>query len=189
MGGRVLRACSCAVLLALIALEACTAALAASPVGVAGSGVDAQSSLVIESAGWLLGDAQLSAQREAARTSPGAVAARRLSRLRFQRLGAGAAAKLASESYPGLVDQLDGGQPQLAPGERIAGYPSDYSARLDLASGKHALIQSLAPIALETSRGPPAPADLSPGQSGGAFQPVRSASAVRIPKRLGEGVR
>src|ERR1700722_19246804 len=188
MGGRVLRACSCAVVLALIALEACTAALAASPAGAVGSGVSVQSSLVIEGAGWLLGDAQLSAQREVARMSPDAVAARKLSRSRFQRLDAGAGAKLASESYPGLVDQLDGGPPQLAPGERIAGYPSDYSARVDLASGKHALIESLAPIALESTHGR-APVDLSLQQSGGAFQPVRAASPVRIPQRLAEGVR
>ncbi len=188
MGRLVLRGCSCAVLLALIVLGACAGALAASPAGALGSGVSVQSSLVIEGAGWLLGDAQLLAQREATRMSPRAVAARRLSRSRFQRLDAGAAARLASESYPGIVDQSAAALPQLTPGSRIAGYLSDYSARVDLRSGRHALIESLKPIALETSHGRHAPVDLTPKESGGAFQPARAATGVRIPARLSEGV-
>jgi RHS repeat-associated protein len=189
MGRRLVRAYSCAAVLALVALGGRAATLAENANGAVGPiGFSHESPLVVEGAGWLLGEAQASAQREAARMSPEAVAARRRSRSQFKHLDVAQAAKLARESYPDLVEHRDGAPPQLAAGERITGYPSDYSARLDLGSGRHALIESSAPMALETSHGRRAPLDLSLKDSGGAFRPAFAATGVRIPKRLSEGV-
>ncbi len=144
--------------------------------------------VMVEGAGWLLGEAQLQRQREADRANPEAADARAASRSRFRGLDDAQAARLASEAYPGLVGQPEGGLPPLPGGARIAGYPTDDAARVDLAGGRHALIESLAPVAVETSHGRRVPLDLSLAEAGGSFQPAVAAVGVRIPKRLGDGV-
>ena len=135
---------------------------------------------------------QLQAAEAVRRANPQAVAARQASRTAFAgRLSTGAAAKLASKAFPATIgDPADpaGGPPRLPAGERITGYPSDNAAQIELPGGKHAIIESLEPLAIETSHGQREPLDLDLTEAGGAFQPVRSAVDVRIPKRLADGV-
>jgi RHS repeat-associated protein len=131
---------------------------------------------------------QVRAAAEARRDSPEARIAREKSRTAFAGLSAGAAAKLAGEAFPESIDRPSGGPPQLPVGQRIVGYPADNAAQVDLGGGRHGVIASTAPLAVETSPGRRAPVDLALTEAPGAFQPARSAVALRIPKRLADGV-
>jgi DNA-binding beta-propeller fold protein YncE len=131
---------------------------------------------------------QLQAGEEARRDSPEVRIAREKSRTAFAGLNAGAAAKLAREAFPGVVDDRAGGPPQLPAGQKIVSYPTDNAAQVELGGGKHAVIESTQPLAIETSPGHREPIDLSLGEAGGAFQPARSRVGLHIPKRLADGV-
>ncbi len=128
------------------------------------------------------------AGEQAKLTNPEAVAAREASKTKYEGLDSEQAAKVAGEAFPKLVDEPAGGPPGLAAGESITGYPDDNAARIDLGGGKHGVVESMEPIAVETSSGQREPIDLSLGEVGGAFQPLRSDVALRIPKRLADGV-
>jgi hypothetical protein len=130
----------------------------------------------------------LQAQEEAKQSSPEAVAKREASRTEFEGLDAEQAAKLAGEAFPKLVDEPAGGPPKLPAGQSITSYVSDNAALLDLGKGKHGVLESLAPIALETSGGGQVPVDLGLSETGGAFESKTPVVGVRIPKSLGEGV-
>jgi hypothetical protein len=173
---------------------AATAAAEGSPSGVgssAGAGAGGASSslsgpLVISESPTQGEQAQ--ADKEAKLSSPEAVAAREASRTEYEGLSAGQAARTASEDFPGVVDEPAGGPPKLPAGQSILGYPTDEAAQVDLREGKHAIIESLAPIALETSGGGHVPVDLGLSETGGAFEPKTPVVGVRIPKSLGGGV-
>jgi streptogramin lyase len=130
----------------------------------------------------------LQAQEEAKRSSPEAVAKREASRTEFEGLDAEQAVKLAGEAFPKLVDEPAGGPPKLPAGQSITGYVSDNAASLDLGEGKHGVLESMAPIALETSSGQRTPVDLSLREAGGAFEPKTPVVGASIPKRLSAGV-
>jgi sugar lactone lactonase YvrE len=125
---------------------------------------------------------------EARRNDPVAVAQREESRTKFENLDTEQAAKLASEAFPVVVDEQAGGLPRLPAGESVTGYPTDHAARVDLPGGGRGVVESLEPIAVETSPGQRAPVDLGLGDVGGAFEPRTPVVGVRLPKRLGEGV-
>jgi RHS repeat-associated protein len=131
---------------------------------------------------------QAQAAEEARRSSPEAVTARERSRTAFEGLSTPAAAKLAGEAFPGVIDRRAGSLPALPAGQRVVGYPADNAAQIALPGGKHGVIESMEPLALETSRGHREPLDLGLTEAGGAFQPARSGVAVHIPKRLADGV-
>jgi YD repeat-containing protein len=128
------------------------------------------------------------AEREAKLDSPEAVSLREESRTKFEGLDPEQAIKVAGEAFPALVNELAGGPPKLPAGERIVGFPSDNAAQIDLPGGKHGVIESTAPIAVETSPGQRMPVDLSLNDVGKAFEPKMPAVGVKIPKQLGEGV-
>lgn len=119
--------------------------------------------------------------------SPEAVLAREQSRTAFQGLDQEEAAKVAQETFPELIEQTVGDLPALPSDEHIAGYPSDDSARIELPGGKHAVVQSSAPIAAEIQPGQFSPLDLSLDGVAGAFEPATSAIEVRLPRRLSDG--
>ncbi|MGC2659546.1 MAG: hypothetical protein WA324_16435, partial [Bryobacteraceae bacterium] len=131
---------------------------------------------------------QLQAQEDATRRAPGAVAARKASRTKFENLSNEQAIRLAGEIFPAVIDDPDGGPPALPAGERVTKYLTDHAAQVDLGDGKPAVIESLAPMALETSSGR-VPVDLALTEAGEAFEPATPLVDVRIPKRLSEGVR
>jgi DNA-binding beta-propeller fold protein YncE len=146
-------------------------------------------SLVVPEVQTLDGGQQAQAAAAARRASPEARAAREKSRTAFRGLSAGAAEKLAGEAFPGVVDRPAGGPPQLPAGQRIVRYLTDNAATVELSGGKHAVIESLQPLAVETSPGHREPIDLNPNAASGIFQPARSDVGLRIPKRLADGVR
>ncbi len=149
-----------------------------------------ESPLVVPEARALLGGESVSDVEEARRMSPEAVAARTASATAYEGLSAEQAAKQAEESFPGLIDHPAGGPPQLPAGQTITGYLSDDAAQVDLGGGRHAVIESMTPIAVESaSSGQRLAVNLAPVEAGGGFQPATPVVGVQIPKRLGEGVR
>ncbi len=146
------------------------------------------SPLVVQGVQALDGGQQLGAAEEARRSSPEAVTAREESRTKYESLGAEQAARVAGEAFPVVIDEPAGGPPRLPAGQSITGFPTDDVAQVELPGGRHGVIESMEPFAVETSLGHREPVDLSLEEVGGAFQPVRSDMALRIPKRLSDGV-
>jgi DNA-binding beta-propeller fold protein YncE len=134
------------------------------------------------------GAEQAQAAVEARRLSPGAVAARAESQSKYAGLSGAGAAKLAREAFPGVVGEPAGGPPRLPAGESIVGYPAVNVARVDEGGGKHGVIESSAPMAVEPAQGQRVPIDLSLSENGGLFEPKTALARIRIPKRLGDGV-
>ncbi len=131
---------------------------------------------------------QAQAGEEAKLANPNAVAERKESQTKFENLNSEQASSLAVEIFPAVINNPAGGPPKLPAGESIVGYPIDNAAQVDLPEGKHGIIESLAPIAVETSPGQRVPVDLGLSEVGGAFEPKTPVVGVRIPKRLGDGV-
>jgi hypothetical protein len=148
----------------------------------------AGSPLVVSGVQSLDGSQQALNAEEAQRSNPEAVAQREESRTKFENFDAEQAVKLSVEAFPGMVDEPTGGLPRLPVGESVTGYPTDNAARIDLPGGRHGVVESLAPIAVETSRGQRTPVDLGLGDVGGAFEPRTPVVGVRIPKQLRDGV-
>jgi streptogramin lyase len=138
----------------------------------------------------ILGEESVSDAEETKRLSPEAVAARIASTTAYEGLSAEQAAKLGKELFPGLIDHPAGGPPQLPTGQTITGYLTNNAAQVDLGGGKHAVIESTAPIAVESpSPGQRVPVNLEPVEVGSGFQPATPVVGLQIPQRLGEGVR
>jgi RHS repeat-associated protein len=131
---------------------------------------------------------QAQAAEQAKLASPEAVAAREESQTKYDGLEPSQAAKLAGEVFPDTIDRPAGALPQLPAGQQVVGYPADNVAQVDLGGGKHGAIESMEPIALETSPGNHEPLDLSLSEVNSAFQPTRSGVGLRIPKQLVDGV-
>ncbi|HXN39939.1 MAG TPA: Ig-like domain-containing protein, partial [Solirubrobacteraceae bacterium] len=131
---------------------------------------------------------QLYAQAEAKRSSPQAAAEREASRTEFEGLDGEQAGHVDGEAFPGVVDEPAGGPPKLSAGESIKSYLSDDAAQVELPENKHGVIESTAPMAIESSPGQRTPVDLSLSEAGAAFAPKTPVVPVRIPKRLGGGV-
>ncbi len=126
-------------------------------------------------------------QEEARLASPEAVDARAESAMAFAGLSSHAAEAVLSETDPRTVDQSDGGPPPLTATQTATGFPSDYSMTIDLGSDKRALVESFAPLAIETEAGKRVPLDLSLREVAGGFQPERGIAPVRFGQRASEG--
>ncbi len=136
----------------------------------------------------LLGGEQQQSAEEARRDNPEAVMEREASRTKFEALNAEQAASLLSEAFPRVVDDPAGGSPQLPAGQRIITYPTPNTAQLELPDHKSAVLESLSPIAIETSSSTRVPIDLSLNETVSQFQAVRSLVNVDIPKHLATGI-
>ncbi len=110
------------------------------------------------------------------------------SRLAFAHLDAERAARVAGEAFPAQVVQRAGGLPLLPRGQRIVRFVSDRAAQLALPHGKRAVIESMQPIAVQTSTGQRLPVDLGLTRTGGVFESVRPLVGVLIPSHAREGV-
>jgi hypothetical protein len=126
-------------------------------------------------------------QEETRLTSPEAVRAREESAMVFAGLSPHAAEAVLSETDPRTVDEPDGGPPSLPAGQTATGFPSDYAMTIDLGAGKSALVESLAPLAIETEPGKRVPLDLSLREADGGFQPTRGIALVRFGQQASEG--
>ncbi len=132
---------------------------------------------------------ELLAEREAELGSPEAVAEREASRTKFEGLSTQQAANVASEAFPGVMDEPAGGPPKLPVGQSISGYAAENAAQVALPGGRHGVLESMAPIAVETSPGHLTPLDLSLGAAEGGFlEPKTPVVLVRIPEQVGAGV-
>jgi hypothetical protein len=131
---------------------------------------------------------QLAAAEESRLANPEAVAEREASRTKYEGLDAEQAAKLAGEAFPHIVDDPAGGPPQLPEGQRIVAYPTLSTAQLELPDHKHAVLESLSPIAIGTSPTTRVPINLNLRDAGSAFEPATPLVDVQIPQRLSEGV-
>jgi hypothetical protein len=151
-------------------------------------GLPLESPLVVPEAQPLLGGQSVSEAEEVRRMSPEAVVEREADRTKYEGLDATEAATLAERVFPNVIEHPDSGLPQLPEGESVAGYPTDSAAQVDLPEGKHGVIESMAPIAVEASPGRRVPVDLSLAEAGGAFEPRTPVVGVRIPKQLQDGV-
>lgn len=140
------------------------------------------------SEGSLLGGQGALEAEEAQRMSPEAVLAREKSESAYEGLSAEGAAMLDRKAFPQAVSKMVGGPPPLSAGANIVGYPAANIAQVSLPGNGHGVIESVAPIAVETSPGRRVPINLSLNDVGKAFEPVTPAIGVRIPKRLAEGV-
>jgi RHS repeat-associated protein len=179
----------------LVCVLGCLATLSWLPAAGAAedtSGLGGSSSLsgtlVVPGAEALVGS-QVTEVEEAKRANPEAVAAREASSSAYESLNAEGAERLVNETFPSLIQEHAGGPLQMSAGERIASYPTDNAATLDLGNGMHGVLSSQLPIATETSDGNHVPVDLSLIAASGAFQPkVPLAGAqVHIPQRLSDG--
>jgi streptogramin lyase len=131
---------------------------------------------------------ELQDESESRLDSPEAVAAREASQTEFEGLSSEQAEKLDGEAFQHLLDVPAGGSPQLSAGQRIVTYSTSNTAQLELPEHKSAVLESLSPIAIETSSSTRVPIDLSLNEVAGQVQPVRSLVGVDIPKRLADGV-
>ena len=184
-----LAACIATLLTCLAFLSGVALADGAPSSSLGGTGESpAESPLVIPQTEALIGGSATQEAQEARSANPEAVATREESQTKYKGLGAGEAAELAGELFPALVNEPAGGPPKLPTGEVITGYPTDNAAQINLDGGKRGVIDSTAPIAVETSPGQRTPIDLSLGQSGNFFEPLTPLVGVQIPKHLGEGV-
>lgn len=183
-----------------VCLGCCIAGVAVSPVAALGTGSSAEGSPSGEGGGASssLGSSlvttgspaqgeQARASEQATLASPEAVAAREESQTKYEGLDTGQAAKLAGEVFPVVIDRA-AGTLQLPAGQQVVGYPTDNVAQVDLGEGKHGVIESTGPIAIETSKGHHEPLDLDLEEANGAFQPTRSDLAIEIPKQIAGGV-
>jgi hypothetical protein len=172
--------------------------LAVSPVAALGEGSSSEGASSGGGASSSLGGAlvtpgsptqreQALAAEEAKLSSPEAVAAREESRTKYEGLDSEQATKVAGEAFSTMIDEPAGGPPKLPAGENITGYVSDNAASLDLGGGKHGVLESLAPIAVQTGPGQRVPVDLGLRDAGNMFEPATPVVGVSIPKRLAEG--
>jgi hypothetical protein len=132
--------------------------------------------------GFLQGE-QLAAERQARLASPGALAARGESQLKYSGLDRSAVSRVLKDTFPGLIDSPAGGRPQLPAGSHIVRFRSVNSAQVELASGRHSVIESTVPMALRTTHGLMS-MNLGLTADGETFKPKSSLVGVRIPKRL-----
>ena len=128
------------------------------------------------------------AEREAKLDSPEAVSLREESQTKYDGLDTEQAANLAGEAFPATINEPAGGPPSLPAGQTITGYPTDNAAAVDLGEGKHGVVESVAPMAVETSSNTRVPVNLSLTETGGVFQPATPVVGVQIPKHLQDGV-
>ncbi len=149
-----------------------------------------ESPLVVPETLPLLGGEAVSNAEEARRESPEAAVARQKSQTAYQALNAEEGAKLAATVFPTVVDDPAGGLPQLPEGQRITNIIGANAAQVSLPQGQsgHAVLESMEPIATESSPGKWSPVDLSMSEVGGVFQVANPAVGVSIPKRLQDGV-
>ncbi|HTA97090.1 MAG TPA: RHS repeat-associated core domain-containing protein [Solirubrobacteraceae bacterium] len=185
---KALRLLSICVVSCLAGVLGCAGAAVAGESTLMGTGIGfGGSPLVVPGAQLLVGPQQTQAVEEVLRSSPEAFTAREASRTSFTDLSAGAAETLAGNAFPQLIRRPAGRLPASS-GEQIVSYPTDNSAQVDLPGGKHGVIESLEPLAIETSPDHRLPLDLMPVRSGEGFKPARFLADVDIPNRLDRGI-
>lgn len=142
--------------------------------------------LVIPAAESFVGG-QLAAAELAAYDDPTAVAVRVSSESAYRALSSSTANTVASEFFPGLFSQTDGGLPSSVAG-RVSSYVGPYGAELDEVDGQRRVVESSQPIAQEASGGGWEPLGLGVRAANAGFEADSPIVQVRASESLGEGV-
>jgi streptogramin lyase len=179
-----------ACVLCSLGLAVCVPSASAEGSAVLGGtgGSPLESPLVLPESQALLGGQGVREAEEVRRDSPEAVAARIASATAFEGLDGEQVAKVAKEAFPGLVDHPAGGPPPLPEGQTIDEIVGPDAVEV-AGGGRHEVIESTAPIAVQGSSGQWEPVNLGLVEAEGGFQPATPVVGVQIPKRLGDGVR
>jgi hypothetical protein len=180
-------ACVATVLSCVFLLAGVAAADSSSSLGGAGS-TPAESPLVVPQSEILTGGNGLQEAQQVELTSPVAVSEREASRTRYENLDAEQADEVAETAFPALVSEPAGGLTNLPSGTTATSYLTDDAAQVVSSEGRHGVVASTVPIAVETSPGQHTPLDLSLTQSESGFEPKTPLVGVQIPQRLGDGV-
>ncbi len=130
---------------------------------------------------------ELQALDQTQRDNPEAVRERDASRTKYEGMSAAGAVRLDSESFPGPIDQQQGGPPPLPSGERITGFEAPAIAQVAMPGGEHSVIESLQPMAIQTSDDTWTPINLALSATNRAFTPKEPLVPETIPARLSEG--
>jgi RHS repeat-associated protein len=140
---------------------------------------------VVPDSGSLVGSSPAEAEA-VLRSAPEAVESRQASASAYEGLSASGAEGLTNGAFADSVEARDGGPPAPGPGVSVTGYPSDFTMSLLLPEGRHAVADSLAPIAV----GAPSnrvPLDLGLNKSSSGFEGRTVLAPVHLPLRAGEG--
>ena len=172
----------------------CMAALLTSPVAAlgegsssvatpAGEGSGAHSSLEgpLVTPGSPVQGEQAQAGEEAKLANPNAVAEREASQTKYAGLDGEQATHVDGEAFPGVVNEPAGGPPKLPAGQSITAFPAGNVASVELAEGKHGVVESLEPMAVEGSSGQRVPIDLGLSEAGVKDHRNSSELLMRIP--------
>ncbi|HEX5309360.1 MAG TPA: RHS repeat-associated core domain-containing protein [Solirubrobacteraceae bacterium] len=135
------------------------------------------------------GGEQQQDQLVADRANPIAVRERSLSRTDYEHLGPQAVLRAIDKAAPSVVKTPLPGVDHIPAGARVSRYLGEGVARVELAGGKRALVESMMPIATRTSSGRYVPVDLALHESSQGFAADDPATSVSIPRSLGSGVR
>jgi DNA-binding beta-propeller fold protein YncE len=119
-----------------------------------------------------------------------AIAARERSRTEFAHLDAARAARVARQAFPAQVARRTAVLPSVPPRARITRFLSPRAAQLALPGGKRVAIQSMRPMAVETSPGHDSPVDLAVVSKRSGYGPARPAAGadVVIPRHAADGI-
>lgn len=181
-----------------VATVACMAVLV---VGVGGSAVGASSQSPTRSLrqGVGAGDfapspgmvAELRRQAEedrARRESEPARQARVRSRRAHAHLSRDESVAVARAAHRNVLEAGPSSPFRLRGGERLLGYVGSDEARVQLADGSKARVESTLPLRARNAAGDLAPVDLSFADHGSFFSPGNPLTALRVAKRLGDGI-
>jgi YD repeat-containing protein len=172
---------------ALVSASGCGAGSGASAPERGNSGIESPlTSLVIPGAEPLVGSGQVASQEAVRHSSPEAFVARLRSRMAYTHLGPKQAAELALKAFPART--LGVAAPSSSAGKRVLRYLTPNAAAVELPGGKHAVVESLTPMAMQTSHGRFSALNLALVDRGSSYAPASSTSEVQIPKQLARGV-
>jgi len=136
-----------------------------------------------------LGEAREAQQRRAARRATAEVEQeRRRSRTAYRGLGREEALALARERFSRFVDQPVWRPLRLREGERVDEYLGQFSARVQVADDRQALVQSMLPLRSQVGSGEPEPVSLQLQQQAEALVPANPLVSTRIAEKLDGGV-
>lgn len=126
-------------------------------------------------------------QEETRSDAPTSLQKRKASTTEFENLSGEDATQVASEAFPALIDSPVDPLP-LSEGERVVGYITPTAAELALPDGKHGVVESTQPVAVETPAGEKLPIDLALHEVAGIYESERPAVGVLIPEDPADGI-
>jgi YD repeat-containing protein len=129
------------------------------------------------------------AGEEAAYLNPEALAEREASASEYEGLNATQAAEVDHGAFANVLDRPDGGPPRLPAGQRILDFVNPYTAQIAYGdeSAYQGLVESMAPMAVETAPGQWSSLDLAPQDNGQSYRAERALVAAELPKNISDG--